>query len=94
MCPKGAAAATYQRMFWQEKIATLTDNNAVYFMAKSQNPGLPLRVAANPFSPQATVGEVSFYTIPKGAKHPQEAATFIRVVAPGRRRARRSTPSS
>ncbi|MBI3456961.1 MAG: hypothetical protein HY002_14385, partial [Candidatus Rokubacteria bacterium] len=36
-----------------------------------------LRAAPNPFSPPVTVGEISFYTIPKGAKHPQEAATFI-----------------
>jgi len=75
--PKGVDAATYRRMFWQEKIATLTDNNAVYFIAKSQNPSLPIRAASNPFSPPVTVGEVSFYTIPKGAKHSQEAATFI-----------------
>ena len=75
--PKGVDAATYRRMFWQEKVAMLTDNNAVYFIAKSQNPSLPIRAAANPFSPPVTVGEVSFYTIPKGAKHPQEAATFI-----------------
>lgn len=75
--PKGVDAATYRRMFWQEKIAMLTDNNAVYFIAKSQNPNLPLRAAPNPFSPPVTVGEISFYTIPKGAKHPQEAATFI-----------------
>jgi multiple sugar transport system substrate-binding protein len=75
--PKGVDAATYRRMFWQEKIAMLTDNNAVYFIAKSQNPNLQLRAAPNPFSPPVTVGEVSFYTIPKGAKHPQEAATFI-----------------
>jgi multiple sugar transport system substrate-binding protein len=75
--PKGVDAATYRRMFWQEKVAMLTDNNAVYFIAKSQNPSLPIRAAQNPFSPPVTVGEVSFYTIPKGAKHPQEAATFI-----------------
>jgi len=75
--PKGVDAATYRRMFWQETIAMLTDNNAVYFIAKSQNPNLALRAAPNPFSPPVTVGEISFYTIPKGAKHPQEAATFI-----------------
>ena len=75
--PKGVDAATYRRMFWQEKVAMLTDNNAVYFIAKSQNPSLQLRAAPNPFSPPVTVGEISFYTIPKGAKHPQEAATFV-----------------
>jgi ABC-type glycerol-3-phosphate transport system substrate-binding protein len=36
--PKGVDDATYRRMFWQEKVAMLTDNNAVYFIAKSQNP--------------------------------------------------------
>jgi multiple sugar transport system substrate-binding protein len=75
--PKGVDAATYRRMFWQEKVAMLTDNNAVYFIAKSQNPNLPLRAAPNPFSPPVTVGEVSFYTIPKGARNAPEAATFI-----------------
>jgi len=75
--PKGVDAATYRRMFWQEKVAMLTDNNAVYFIAKSQNPNLPLGAAPNPFSPPVSVGEVSFYTIPKGAKHPQEAATYV-----------------
>ena len=75
--PKGVDAATYRRMFWQEKIAMLTDNNAVYFIAKSQNPNLPLRAAPNPFTPPVSVGEISFQTIPKGARHPQEAATFI-----------------
>ncbi len=75
--PKGVDAATYRRMFWQEKIAMLTDNNAVYFIAKSQNPSLALRAAPNPFAPPVTVGEISFYTVPKGAKHAQEAATFI-----------------
>ena len=75
--PKGVDAATYRRMFWQEKIAMLTDNNAVYFIAKSQNPNLALRAAPNPFAPPVTVGEISFYTIPKGAKHGPEAAAFI-----------------
>jgi len=75
--PKGVDAATYRRMFWQEKIAMLTDNNAVYFIAKSQNQNLQLRAAPNPFSPPVSVGEISFYTIPRGAKQPQEAATFI-----------------
>jgi multiple sugar transport system substrate-binding protein len=75
--PKGVDAATYRRMFWQEKIAMLTDNNAVYFIAKSQNPNLQLRAAPNPFSPPVSVGEISFYTIPRGAKQPREASTFI-----------------
>jgi multiple sugar transport system substrate-binding protein len=75
--PKGVDAATYRRMFWQEKVAMLTDNNAVYFIAKSQNPSLPIKAGANPFSPPVTVGEVSFYTIPRGAKNPPEAATYI-----------------
>lgn len=75
--PKGVDAATYRRMFFQEKVAMLTDNNAVYFMAKSQNPAMKLGAASNPFSPPVTVGEVTFLTIPKDAKHPQEAVTFI-----------------
>lgn len=75
--PKGMDAATYRRMFWQEKVAMLTDNNAVYFIAKSQNPALEIRAAGNPFSPPVTLGEVSFFSIPKEAKHQQEAATFV-----------------
>jgi ABC-type glycerol-3-phosphate transport system substrate-binding protein len=55
----------------------LTDNNAVYFIAKSQNPAMELKAAPNPFSPPLTTGEVSFLTVPKGSKHPQEAALFI-----------------
>jgi len=75
--PKGVDAATYRRMFWQEKVVMLTDNNAVYFIAKSQNPQMQLKAAPNPFSPPLTTGEVSFLTIPKDAKHPQEAAVFV-----------------
>jgi multiple sugar transport system substrate-binding protein len=75
--PKGVDAATYRRMFFQEKVAMLTDNNAVYFIAKSQNPAMELKAAPNPFSPPLTTGEVSFLTVPKGSKHPQEAALFI-----------------
>ncbi len=75
--PKGVDAATYRRMFWQDKIAMLTDNNAVYFITKSQNPAMDLRAASNPFSPPVTLGEVSLFTIPKGAKHQQEAAIFV-----------------
>jgi len=75
--PKGVDAATYRRMFWQEKVAMLTDNNAVYFIAKSQNPQMQLKAAPNPFSPPLTTGEVSFLTVPKDAKHPQEAAVFV-----------------
>ncbi len=75
--PKGVDAATYRRMFWQEKVAMLTDNNAVYFIAKSQNPALDEHAAPNPFSPPVTVGEVSFLSVPKDAKHPQEAALFL-----------------
>lgn len=75
--PKGVDAATYRRMFFQEKVAMLTDNNAVYFIAKSQNPQMQLKAAPNPFSPPLTTGEVSFLAIPKEAKHPQEAAIFI-----------------
>jgi multiple sugar transport system substrate-binding protein len=75
--PKGVDAATYRRMFWQEKVAMLTDNNAVYFIAKSQNAALDEHAAPNPFSPPVTVGEVSFLSVPKDAKHPQEAALFV-----------------
>jgi multiple sugar transport system substrate-binding protein len=75
--PKGVDAATYRRMFWQEKVAMITDNNALYFIAKSQNPAMEIRAATNPFSPPVTLGEAPFLTIPKEAKHQQEAATFI-----------------
>jgi len=75
--PKGVDAATYRRMFWEEKVAMLTDNNAVYFITKSQNPNIQLRAAANPFSPPLTTGEVSFLTVPRETKHPQEAAVFV-----------------
>jgi len=75
--PKGVDAATYRRMFWQEKVSMLTDNNAVYFITKSQNPAIELRAASNPFSPPVTLGEVSLFTIPKEAKHQQEAVIFV-----------------
>jgi multiple sugar transport system substrate-binding protein len=75
--PKGVDAATYRRMFWQEKVAMLTDNNAVYFIAKSQNATLDEHAAPNPFSPPVTLGEVSFFSIPKEAKHQKEATLFV-----------------
>lgn len=75
--PKGVDSATYRRMFWQEKVAMLTDNQAVYVITKSQNPKIDLEATPPPFKPALTNAEIVLYTIPKGAKHPKEAATFL-----------------
>ncbi len=75
--PKGVDSATYRRMFWQEKVAMLTDNQAVYVITKTQNKGIDLQATAPPFKPPLTNAEIVLYTIPKNAKHPKEAAMFL-----------------
>lgn len=75
--PKGVDAATYRRMFWQGKIAMLTDNQATLFLARSSNPSLNLMAAPSPFKNRLTNAEIYLKTIPKSAKHPKEAALFL-----------------
>jgi multiple sugar transport system substrate-binding protein len=75
--PKGVDAATYRRMFVQEKIAMLTDNQAVYVITKSQNPKIELRATNPPFKPPLTNAEIVLYTIPQGSPHVKEAVTFL-----------------
>jgi len=75
--PKGVDSATYRRMFWQGKIAMLTDNQATFFLALSSNPDLNIKAAPNPFKNKLTNAEIVFYTIPKSSKHPKEAAIFL-----------------
>ena len=75
--PKGVDSATYRRMFWQEKVAMLTDNQAVYVITKSQNPKIELEATNSPFNPPLTNAEIVLYTIPKGAPHVKEAVTFL-----------------
>jgi multiple sugar transport system substrate-binding protein len=75
--PKGVDSATYRRMFWQEKVATLTDNQAVYVITKSQNPKIDLAATNPPFKPPLTNAEIVLYTIPKGSARVKEAATFV-----------------
>jgi multiple sugar transport system substrate-binding protein len=80
--PKGVDAATYRRMFWEEKIAMLSDNQAVYLITKNKNPKIQLKAAPNPFQPKPVVThmEAVFLTLPKDAKHPKEAAMFLQWV--------------
>src|SRR5690606_31493494 len=75
--PKGVDAATYRRMFAQEKVAMLTDNQAVYVVTEAQNPDIRLAAAPGPFASPVTNAEIVFYTIPEGAQHPEEAALFL-----------------
>jgi multiple sugar transport system substrate-binding protein len=75
--PKGVDSATYRRMFWQEKVAMLTDNQAVYVITKSQNPQIELAATNPPFSPPLTNAEIVMYTIPKGSAHAKEAVVFL-----------------
>ncbi len=75
--PKGVDSATYRRMFWQEKVAMLTDNQAVYVITKSQNPQIQLAATAPPFKPPLTNAEIVLYTLPKGSPHLKEAVTFL-----------------
>jgi multiple sugar transport system substrate-binding protein len=75
--PKGVDSATYRRMFWQEKVAMLTDNQAVYVITKSQNPKIELGATNPPFKPPLTNAEIVLYTIPKGSRHVKEAVMFL-----------------
>ena len=75
--PKGVDSATYRRMFWQEKVAMLTDNQAVYVITKSQNSQIHLAATNPPFKPPLTNAEIVLYTIPKGSAHVKEAVTFL-----------------
>jgi multiple sugar transport system substrate-binding protein len=75
--PKGVDSATYRRMFWQEKVAMLTDNQAVYVITKSQNPKIELEATNPPFKLPLTNAEIVLYTIPKGSPHAKEAVTFL-----------------
>lgn len=77
--PRGVDAATYRRMFADQKVAMLTDVPALWVITKTQNPNIDLAVAKNPFGPNPpiTLGANVFLTIPKDAKHPKQAAALI-----------------
>jgi multiple sugar transport system substrate-binding protein len=75
--PKGVDAATYRRMFWEEKVGLLTDNQAVYVITRDQNPNIALEVAPSPFDPPITHVEAGYLALPADAKHPQEAAVLL-----------------
>jgi multiple sugar transport system substrate-binding protein len=77
--PRGVDAATYRRMFAEQKVAMLTDVPALWVITKNLNPSIDLAVAKNPFAPNppVTLGANVFLTIPKDAKHPKQAAAMI-----------------
>ncbi len=77
--PKGVDAATYRRMFAEEKVAMITDVPVLWVITKTQNSAIDLAVARNPFGPNppVTLGANVFLTVPKGAKNARQAAAFV-----------------
>lgn len=75
--PKGVSSSTYRRMFWEEKVAMLTDNQATLMLTKSENPKAEFLAAPGPFTPAYTNAEIVLYTIPESSKNKKEASIFL-----------------
>ena len=75
--PKGTDAATYRRMFWENKLAMEIDNGGVAGIFYQQAPDLPLAAAPSPFPTRAQGLILAPLTVNANTKHKDAAFTFV-----------------
>lgn len=78
--PKGTDAATYRRMFWENKLAMEVDNGGVAGIFYQQAPTLPLAAAPSPFPTRAQGLILAPLTVNANTKHKDAAITFVKWV--------------
>jgi multiple sugar transport system substrate-binding protein len=78
--PKGTDAATYRRMFWENKLAMEVDNGGVAGIFYQQAPSLPLAAAPSPFPTRAQGLILAPLTVNANTKHKDAAFTFVKWV--------------
>ncbi len=78
--PKGTDAATYRRMFWENKLAMEIDNGGVAGIFYQQAPTLALAGAPSPFPTRAQGLILAPLTINANTKHKDAAVTFVKWV--------------
>ena len=76
--PKGTDAATYRRMFWENKLAMEVDNGGVAGIFYQQAPNLPLAAAPSPFPTRAQGLILAPLTVNANTKNKDAAFTFVR----------------
>jgi len=81
--PKGADAATYRRMFWENKVAIEIDNGGVAGIFNQQAPNLKFLAAPSPFPTRAQGLILAPLTVNANTKHKAEAFTFVKWVLDG-----------
>ncbi len=75
--PKGADAATYRRMFWENKIAMNIDNGGVAAIFHQNSPELTFAAAPSPFPDPAQGLIMTMLSVNANTQHKDAAATFI-----------------
>ena len=78
--PKGTDAATYRRMFWENKLAMEVDNGGVAGIFYQQAPDLPLAAAPSPFPTRAQGLILAPLTVNANTKNKDAAFTFVKWV--------------
>jgi multiple sugar transport system substrate-binding protein len=78
--PKGTDAATYRRMFWENKLAMEIDNGGVAGIFYQQAPNLPLAAAPSPFPTRAQGLILAPLTVNANTKSKDAAFTFVKWV--------------
>ena len=78
--PKGTDAATYRRMFWENKLAMEIDNGGVAGIFYQQAPDLPLAAAPSPFPTRAQGLILAPLTVNANTKNKDAAFTFVKWV--------------
>lgn len=76
--PKGTDAATYRRMFWENKLAMEIDNGGVAGIFYQQAPELPLAAVPSPFPTRAQGLILAPLTVNANTKHKDAAFTFVK----------------
>jgi multiple sugar transport system substrate-binding protein len=76
--PKGADAATYRRMFWENKVAIEVDNGGVAGIFSQQAPDLKFMAAPSPFPTRAQGLILAPMTVNANTKHKDAAFAFVK----------------
>jgi multiple sugar transport system substrate-binding protein len=76
--PKGADAATYRRMFWENKVAIEVDNGGVAGIFNQQAPNLAFQAAPSPFPTRAQGLILAPLTVNANTKNKDAAFAFVK----------------
>ena len=76
--PKGADAATYRRMFWENKVAIEVDNGGVAGIFNQQAPTLVFQAAPSPFPTRAQGLILAPLTVNANTKNKDAAFAFVK----------------